>query len=103
MSDAPTSLKETHPHDVLDARLGLGQQAGFPFSATKHSQDVEDCSHGRTTCCTDRTSRTRWSRHQPANTGCLRSGFGHVQWSHCPPFFDRERSAVSRETPRDGA
>lgn len=52
MSDAPTGLKETHPHDVLDARLGLGQQAGFPLSATKHSQDVEDCCDERTTCCT---------------------------------------------------
>lgn len=51
MSDAPASLKETHAHHVLDARLGLGQQADFPLSATEHRQDVEACSHERTTCC----------------------------------------------------
>lgn len=49
------------------------------------------------------TSRTRWSRRQPANTGCLGWGSARVQWLDWPPFSDRERSAVSHGNPEDGA
>lgn len=78
MRDASARLKETHAHNVLDTSLGFGQQAGFPFPATENPECVSRflCICVRVRLCLwpaalHFTSRTHWSRLQPANTGCL--------------------------------